>query len=64
MAPERPLLPLVQGMLLRVPLRSHRPFARPLPGLHLRLPRVSGESTTLFLASLLDRSRPGVLSAP
>lgn len=47
-AVERSLLPIVQKMLLRVPLRPHRPVSLSLPRSHLRLPRVSGESTTFF----------------
>lgn len=47
-AAERPLLPVVQGLLLRVPLGPRRTFARPLLRFHLRLPGVSGESTTFF----------------
>lgn len=45
---ERTLLSIVQKMLLRVPLRPDRPFSLSLPRPHLRLPRVSGESTTFF----------------
>lgn len=48
MAVERTLLSIVQKMLLRVPLRPDRPLSLSLPRPHLRLPRVSGESTTFF----------------
>lgn len=48
MAVERTLLPIIQKMLLCVPLRPDRPFSLSLSRPHLRLPRVSGESTTFF----------------
>lgn len=47
-AVERALLSIVQKMLLRVPLRPDRSLSLSLPRPHLRLPRVSGESTTFF----------------
>lgn len=43
LAAQRPLLPALQRMLLRTPLRSHSASARPFVGLHIRLPCVSGE---------------------